>query len=257
MIEASAVSVRLGRRVVLRGVSARLEPEKLTAIVGPNGSGKSTLLATLAGELALDGGRVLLDGAPMASVSLERRARSRAMLVQDPELAFDFTVGELVSLGRAVHDDLETSASKRIVAQCLETVGLADRASDVVTELSGGERQRAHLARVLSQLGLGETGKHLLLDEPGASLDPPWQLRVLEICRELAARGVAVGVVLHDLDLAGRFADHVIVLSTGVVAAAGPPREVLTEAVIERVFGARVTVELANGAPRVTFHSAR
>lgn len=256
MIVCEDVSKRLGTRRVLDGVSTALAAGEVLGLVGPNGAGKSTLLRVLAAETAADSGRVMLDGRRIEELPPAVLARTRAMLPQDVEVAFDFSVHELVLLGRTPHAVTETAACVAMADRCLGVVGLGEQAHLPVRALSGGERQRAHLARVLAQVGLGETGRYLLLDEPVSSQDPAWQLQILERLRELAKGGLGVAVVLHDLNLASRFCDRLLVLHAGRAASDGPPREVLRPQLLREVFGAEAHVDehpFDGGPPRVAF----
>ncbi|MBX3195743.1 MAG: heme ABC transporter ATP-binding protein [Microbacteriaceae bacterium] len=233
-----AVGVTLDGRPVLDRVTLELREGEVLAIVGPNGAGKSTLLAVLSGERVPDSGTALLDGAPLSAFSPLELARRRAVLTQDNALSFPFRVREVLEMGRSpwartpqLDDDDRALAS---AAARADVVHLLDRR---FTELSGGERARVSLARVLAQ----ETAI-VLLDEPTAALDLGHQEDVLRIARELAASGRAVGVVLHDLSLAGAVADRVALVAGGRLEAIGTPREVLTAAAVSRVYGVEVEV---------------
>ncbi|NUP05757.1 MAG: heme ABC transporter ATP-binding protein [Polyangiaceae bacterium] len=258
MIACEAVTKSLGGRRVLDAISAKITPGKVLGLIGPNGAGKSTLVRTLAAETRPDEGRVTIDGNDAAALSPLALAKVRAMLPQSPELVFDFTVRELVLLGRTPHAQAETKACTAMVDRCLAAVGLAAQSELPATSLSGGERQRAHLARVLAQIGLGETGRYLLLDEPVSNQDPAWQLRLLDVVREVSHRGVGVAVVLHDLNLAARSCDELALLRKGTVAEVGPPADVLRPALLQDVFEVEAHVDQdpwVAGIPRVTFRS--
>ena len=224
MIEVKGLTVQ-GR---LDGVSAALEPGRITAICGPNGAGKSTLLQCLAGLIEPDEGGVLLDGAPLPGG--RERARRIGYLPQVGEIAWDLSVAGLTALGRLPHGD----RGEAPVAAALAAVDLADLAERPVSTLSGGERARALLARVLA----GEPA-WILADEPLAALDLGHQLALLAHLREAADAGAGVVLVLHDLALAMNHADRVLVLDRGMLAADGPPAEALSEATIARVWGVR------------------
>ena len=238
-----ATVLRAGRRL-LDDVSLVGRAGELTAVLGPNGAGKSTLMKLMAGEMAPDAGTVCIDGTPLARLPARHAAARRAVLPQSSALAFPFTVREIAALGLEVpgfglsHGEITT-----MIGAALAAVDLQDHAGRTHDALSGGERQRAHLARVLCQLAAGEraTGPGiLLLDEPTAAQDLAHQLRVLEVARAHADRGGAAIIILHDLNLAARFADRMLVISRGQVAAEGRPAEVLTAEMLAEVFGVRL-----------------
>jgi iron complex transport system ATP-binding protein len=221
-----ANELRLEGRIV--GLTAALEPGKITAICGPNGAGKSSLLQCLAGLLAPEEGAVTLDGAPLASLHPRDRAKAVGYLPQDGEVAWDVAVRSLVALGRLPHRDRGTPQVDAAIA-ALDLGALADRP---VSQLSGGERARVLLARVLA----GEP-EWILADEPLAALDLAHQLALLTHLRRAASNGAGVVLVLHDLSLAMNHADRVVVLDRGTKAADGAPEEALSAAVIARVWG--------------------
>ncbi|MEU8545759.1 heme ABC transporter ATP-binding protein [Streptomyces roseoverticillatus] len=232
LAEARSLSVRLGGRAVLDGVGLGVAAGEVLALVGPNGAGKSTLLAALAHDLPAAAGEVRIDGEPAAAWSAAELALRRAVLPQSAELSFPFPVEEVVRMGRApwagTPAEGEDDAAVREAMAAAEVTGFASRP---FAALSGGERARVALARVLAQ-----RTPLLLLDEPTAALDLRHQELVLRICRERAAAGAAVVVVLHDLGLAGAYADRIAVLHGGRVAAEGPPARVLEAELLTRVY---------------------
>ncbi|MFE3093646.1 heme ABC transporter ATP-binding protein [Streptomyces sp. NPDC059248] len=238
LAEASGVRIRLGGREVLAGADLAARSGEVLALVGPNGAGKSTLFAALAADLAPAAGTVKIAGRPAAAWTARDLALRRAVLPQSSALSFPFPVEEVVRMGRAPwagtvradEDDTAVAEALRVT----ETEGFADRP---FSELSGGERARVALARVLAQ-----RTALLLLDEPTAALDLRHQELVLRICRDRAANGDAVVVVLHDLGLAAAYADRIAVLDDGRVAADGPPSEVLDAALLTRVYRQPVEV---------------
>ncbi|MFI0943715.1 heme ABC transporter ATP-binding protein [Streptomyces sp. NPDC021020] len=249
LASARELRVRLGTRTVLDGVDLDVTAGEVLALVGPNGAGKSTLLAALAGDLPAAGGAVRIGGAPVAAWGPRQLARRRTVLPQSAPLAFPFTAGEVVRMGRApwagtplaAQDD--TAVAEAMAAT--EAVGFADRPFPA---LSGGERARVALARVLAQ-----RAALLLLDEPTAALDLHHQELVLRVCREQAAAGRGVVVVLHDLGLAAAHADRVAVLAAGRVTACGPPPDVLTSPLLTEVYAHPVEVipHPRTGAPLI------
>lgn len=213
----------------LNGVSLDLLPGYLTAIVGPNGAGKSTLLASLAG--LVDAGEVRLDGAALDSIHPTDRARAIGFLPQSPEVAWDVTVETLVALGRLPWKGAPGGEAIEAAITAMDLAALRHRP---VSRLSGGERARALLARVLA----GEP-RWLLADEPLANLDLAHGQALMRRLKHEAAEGRGVVVVLHDLAAAMNFADRVVVMCEGRIAADGPPQEALQVSVIEQVWKVR------------------
>ncbi len=229
--ELEAVSVCAGRATLLRDLSLRIQPGRVTAILGPNGAGKSTLLSLLSGLRKPTAGQVHLGGRAVATLAKDSAAWARrlAMLMQHNPMEFGYTVEEVVALGRYPHRTAPAVDEAHIAPACLAAVGLADLAQRRVPTLSGGEQARVHLARCLAQLtpggaadggASGPAGQWLLLDEPTAALDWLHQHTVLQQartwCRISGPSSIQSGsvvVVLHDLNLAARYADEVVVLS--------------------------------------------
>lgn len=253
MYDAKDVRVAAGGRVLLEGVSLALRPGEVTVLVGPNGAGKSTLLKALSGEQRLAGGVVRLDGTNIQAMPAAELARRRAVLPQAAEVAFAFSVAEVIAVGlMGAGMGVGPGADARI-ARLLRQVdlpGFADRRYD---SLSGGERQRVQLARVLAQLECGEAGRpsYLFLDEPTASLDLAHQLTVLRLARSHADADGGVLAVLHDLNLAAMVADRLVVLAHGGLVAEGAVGDVLTDEVLHRAFGVNVRVGVAPPGPFV------
>ena len=230
MIEARGIVVARGPRRLLDGVSLSLAPGELAALAGPNGAGKSTLLGVLAGLARPDAGAVTLGGEPLDALPRQVRARRIAWLEQGARAAWGMTVREVAALGRLPHGDADRAA----IDAALDACALAALAERRIDTLSGGEARRAMLARVLA------TGAEvLLLDEPAADLDPAQAFALMRLLRREAEAGRAVLAVLHDLALAGLFADRIILMSEGCVVADAPPRAVLTDAAAGAVFGVR------------------
>jgi iron complex transport system ATP-binding protein len=208
---------------------------EITALVGPNGSGKSTLLKSLAGQLNPDAGRVLLDGREIATRSSKELARELGHLSQEHDSPGGITVEDLVYHGRYPHRgffEAVSEADRRAVDRAIDLAGVAHIRDREVGDLSGGQKQLAWIAMVLAQ----DTDV-LLLDEPTTFLDLHHQLRVLETLRRLNdEEGVTIGIVLHDIAQAARFADYLVALSDGEPYDWGPPREVVTEELLADVF---------------------
>ena len=258
VIEARALSKRAGRATLLDGVSLAVEAGEMVAIIGPNGAGKLTLLRLLSGDLRPSAGEVRLEQRDIRRFTPRELAARRAMLSQHINVTFPFTVEEIVLMGageRSLHE------AGPLVDSALNEVGLARFRERQLPTLSGGEQQRAHFARVLVQLACGEA-EHgpglLLLDEPTSSLDLRHQIDLVEAARRRAATGTAVIAILHDLNLAIRFADRLIVLNGGRVAADGPRAEVVTRQTIRDIFEIDAVVhQTDDGVPFVLPQSMR
>jgi len=244
------LSLGYGEQLVVDRVDLTIPAGTVTAIVGPNGSGKSTLLRGMARLLRPRSGTVRLDGVDIARTSSNDLAKRLGLLPQGPLVPEGLTVGDLVSRGRFPHRSWYqrwNSEDEDVVRRALDRVGLLDRADHPVDQLSGGQRQRAWLAMVLAQ----DTA-YLLLDEPTTYLDLAHAVDVMTVVRSVAHDGARTVVcVLHDLTLAARFADHIVVLDSGRVAAEGAPRQVFTEDLLGDVFGLKARVVDIDGAPAV------
>lgn len=244
------VTVRFGPRSALAGVDLEVRPGEFVVVAGPNGSGKTTLLRTVLGFVAPDAGTVELAGTPVAALSVRDRALRVAWMPQAESPRDDVRLLDYVLYGRYARLsplEGEGPADRALARETLASVGLADRGEDGILSLSGGERQRAVLARALVQ-----SAPVLLLDEPTSHLDIGHQLDLLGRVQQLARHGRATVVAaLHDLNLAARFADRIVVLSRGRKVADGPPAAVLSEELLERVWGvvAELRRDSRSGAP--------
>lgn len=232
-LSVEGLRVELGGRVVLDGVSAAFAPGRVTAVLGANGAGKSTLLRAMAALVPAQSGRVTFEGVDVVAIPARERAKAIGYLPQDAAVHWNMAVRDLVALGRLPHGDTNARAIDAALA-ATDTEALAGRR---VRQLSGGERARVLLARVLA----GEP-RWLLADEPLASLDPLHQLETLALLRAASERGMGVVVVLHDLTLAARVADDVLLLRGGALLAQGTTRAVLTEENLAAAYGVDVAI---------------
>ncbi len=244
MMQAEGITVRRGDTLLVDNVSVTVSPGEVVALVGPNGAGKSTLLRVLSGDELPLYGNVQYRGQSAATWERNALARFRAVLPQQSTLEFDFTALDVVAMGREPWSPEPTNRRTAIANAALALVGMLEMSARRYPTLSGGEQQRVHLARVLAQVwpqpredatsrGVGA----VLLDEPVSSLDPQHQHRTLQLARAIAARGLAVLVVLHDLNLAVQYADRIVLLCRGRLVADGPARSVLSAAMLGEVYG--------------------
>ncbi|MCU4748537.1 MULTISPECIES: ABC transporter ATP-binding protein [Streptomyces] len=250
------------RHEVVKGLSLDIPPGRITMIVGPNACGKSTLLRGLARLLTPASGSVLLDGASIHSRPTREVATTLGILPQTPVAPDGITVTDLVGRGRYPHQGWFrrwSEEDERAVAEALEATDVAELADRAVDELSGGQRQRVWIAMALAQ-----GTDLLLLDEPTTYLDITHQVEVLDLLTDLnTSAGTTVVVVLHDLNLACRYADHLVAMRDGRIVAEGPPAEVVTEQVVSDVFGLRCTLvdDPVSGTPLIVpmgrHHSAK
>jgi iron complex transport system ATP-binding protein len=256
VIAASGVTVRAGTATLIDDISLTIAAGETVALVGPNGAGKSTLLRALSGEITPARGTILLKNRPLASYGPRELALERAMLAQSVDVAFPFTVTEIVRMGAG---DRRGAFVNDAVERALRQVDMAPLRDRIITTLSGGEQQRAHFARILVQLACGESERGpglLFLDEPTSSLDLRHQLDLLATVRRYVERGVAVIAVLHDLNLASMFAQRVVMLHRGRLVADGPVSATITDAMLQQVFDVRGAVGRTppSGTPFVLPH---
>lgn len=243
MYEAKNIDYAVPGRLLLDGADLVVRPGRVTALIGPNGAGKSTLLKVLSGELRPKRGQVQVDGQDIVALGPARLARRRAVLPQDVQVAFPFTVAEVVAIGLPPG---EWAPSR--IAEALERVDLCGFRDRPYAALSGGEQQRVQIARVLNQLASCEGRGYLLLDEPTSSLDLSHQLMVVDLARQVARAGGGVAAVLHDLNLAAMIADEIVALKDGRVAARGAPAEVLTDAIVADLYAVATRISTAPAA---------
>lgn len=251
------VTVQLGRRAVVRDLTATLTPGSLIGVIGPNGAGKSTLARALLGLVPTKHGKVLLDGTPVTQMPRRDVARAIAYLPQGQTLHWPLTVERLVALGRLPHltpMSRITHEDRDIIDDALVRADVQHLRGRSAMELSGGERARVLLARALA---VGAPG--LIADEPLASLDPGHQIDVMELLLREAAGGALVVTVLHDLTMAARYCDRLLLLRDGELLADGNPLDVLSVDRLRAVYGINTLVSHAEGLPIIvplTRHSA-
>ncbi len=251
-LQAQDIRLSYGDRVIVDGLDLDVPAGVITSIVGANGCGKSTLLRALARLLKPVSGTVVLDGADIASRRSREVARVLGLLPQSPVAPEGITVSDLVGRGRHPHQRALarwTAHDYEAVADALDATGIADLADRSVDELSGGQRQRVWIAMALAQ----ETDI-LLLDEPTTFLDVAHQVEVLDLLTDLReARGTTIVMVLHDLNLAARYSDHLIAMRSGSVHAQGSPDVVVTSDLVSEVFGlkSQILQDPVSGKPAV------
>jgi len=249
VLDAVGLCHRFGTAEVLRGVDLRIHEGEMVGLVGPNGSGKTTALRVLHRDLVPDEGQVRLEGRDLATLSGRERARRIAVMAQESTGELPMTAADAVMLGRLPHRGLfgtTTRADDHLAAEALELAGAAHLARQDLATLSGGERQRVLLARALAQ-----QPHLLLLDEPTNHLDIGAQHRTLQLVR---AQGLTTLVVLHDLNLAARYCDRVVVLESGRIRAVGPPEEVLGADLVGELYTVAADRRTAaDGIPQLLF----
>ena len=250
-LQIEKVSWGVDGKPIIQDVCVTASEGEFVGIVGPNGSGKSSLLRCVYRVLKPDAGLITLDDENVWNVGARESARRTAVVLQEMPAEFDFTVHEIVSMGRSPHKgafDRETDEDSRIVTESLHTVGLEDYRARSFRTLSGGEKQRALIARALAQ-----KTRFLVLDEPTNHLDVRYQMEIMDIIRGV---GITTIAAIHDLNLAASYCDYIFVIDNGKIVADGSPTEVLTTELLADVFGVGAVIDdnPVTGKPRVTFY---
>lgn len=236
MITAENISLSIGPRMALDQVSAQIPSGKVTVILGPNGAGKSTLLKCLAGALHVHDGAISINGKPLNAYTLSELSRTRSVLSQSIPVSFPFTVEEIVQMGRAPYEGDSLTVNSNVTYQVLNSIDGLHLMNRTFQTLSGGEQQRIQFARVLAQIW-GASNTYLFLDEPTSALDLKHQHQMLRLVKTLSyEKQVGVCVVMHDLQMAMRYADYVLLMQNGKLFASGDITSVLSRSNIETVF---------------------
>ena len=241
-LQAAELSLSYENRTIIDGLDLTIPPGRITALVGPNGCGKSTLLRGLSRLLKPRSGAVYLDGKAIVRLNAKEVAKQIGILPQAPTAPEGMTVYELVAQGRYPHQgwfEQWSDTDAQVIVEALTVTNLSDLADRPLDTLSGGQRQRAWIAMALAQ-----DTEILLLDEPTTYLDMAYQLEVLDLLHDLNEQGRTIVMVLHDLNQACRYADHLIALREGCIVAQGAPVEVMTEEIVAQVFGLACQIAL-------------
>jgi iron complex transport system ATP-binding protein len=247
LLNASGLTVTAAGRALLANVDVQLHAGEVLGIIGPNGAGKSTLLKVLAGVQVPDAGDIRLLDNPLAATAPFERARVLGYLEQRPFVQWPLTVAQVAGLARLPYDDFGSVEAQGLIDAALAATDASALRERAFQTLSEGEKMRAHLARVLAG-----APRVILADEPIAALDPWHQLQVLELLRTEAARGRAVGVVLHDLQLAASFCDRLLLLHEGRAIVCGTPRDVLSAEALAAIW--RIDASIDSDTLRITIH---
>jgi len=261
MLSTSSVNYRIGHKQILRNVNADFHAGEFNMILGPNGSGKSSFLKIFSGETHAYEGEIRYEQTSIHAIKKQELAKRRAVMSQQPELNFPLAVDEVVMMGRYPHFNFNPAKKDEAVCEeVMRRMNLTSFKERNYLTLSGGEKQRVHFARVLAQIwDKPQNGsRYLILDEPLTSLDISYQHEFLQIAREFLGPDTVLIAIMHDLNLAIQYADRLFFLKEGELIAHGKPSEVLSETLIENVFGVRTTIvkNPVTGAPLVIYSHA-
>jgi iron complex transport system ATP-binding protein len=258
MLKTEGISFNIGRKQILKHVSAEFKPGEFNMILGPNGSGKSSFLKIFSGEINKFYGAVFYDNRKIKEIKKEELAKKRAVMSQQADLGFPLLVEEVVMMGRYPHFTFNPNKKDILICnEVIERMNLAEFKQRNYLTLSGGEKQRVQYARVLAQIWEkpSEGYRYLFLDEPLNSLDISYQHEFLQVAVELIKDRTVLIAVMHDINLAAHYADNLFFFKEGELIIQGRPRDILTENVIERVFNVktRVIENPVTGKPLVVY----
>ena len=255
-IRCESIDINLNKREILKNISIEVNEKEILSIIGPNGAGKSTLLKSLAGDINPINGNIFYDEKKINQIDIQERAFTRSVMSQLQPIAFDFSVKEIVEMGwvdrgESEYADQFDDAVNEVIRKC----GVKDLIDRNFNTLSGGEQRRIHFARTLLQLWRPSNSndpKYLFLDEPTANLDLTYEIKLLNIVKEVAQEGAGVMLVLHDLNLAAKFSDKVAILKGGSLIDIGLPKDVLKSTLLSEIY--EIDVEVKNDPLLITYY---
>ena len=240
------ISIRKSNKEILSNVSLEVVPGRITALIGPNGAGKSTLLKAIAGDQKTSKGSISFDQICVQQLSVPRLAKIRSVMTQSSQIVFDFLTEEILALGLGHGRSKNSLLSSRLIEEVVDDCGVRTLLGRVFRTLSGGEQQRVLFARAVVQISesiADKPNKYILLDEPTSSLDVLYELSLLQYIQKIKRRNIGILIVMHDLNMAARFADDICVLKEGVVASFGPVRDVMKKDLLSKVYNTPISVE--------------
>ena len=255
-VRCESIDINLNKREILKNISIEVKEKEILSIIGPNGAGKSTLLKSLAGDINPTNGNIFYDGININQIDIQERAFTRSVMSQLQPIAFDFSVKEIVEMGwinrgESEYADQFDDAVKEVILKC----GVKDLIDRNFNNLSGGEQRRIHFARTLLQLWRPSNSsdpKYLFLDEPTANLDLTYEIKLLNIVKDVAQEGAGVILVLHDLNLAAKFSDKVAILKGGLLIDIGLPKDILKSTLLSDIY--EIKVEVKNDPLLITYY---
>ena len=255
-VRCESIDIKLNKRKILKNISIEVNEKEILSVIGPNGAGKSTLLKSLAGDINPISGNIFYDEKNINQIDIQERAFTRSVMSQLQPIAFDFSVKEIVEMGwidrgESEYADQFDDAVNEVIHKC----GVKDLINRNFNTLSGGEQRRIHFARTLLQLWRPSNSndpKYLFLDEPTANLDLTYEIKLLNIVKEVAQEGAGVMLVLHDLNLAAKFSDKVAILKGGSLIDIGLPIDVLKSTLLSEIY--EIDVEVKNDPLLITYY---